>query len=76
MIATFSPPIRGTSKIDSLPRLFIGLCVQDGRLAVVAVDGDGEFETILASQANAELRYHNGEWVDIDGNAVEEALDG
>ena len=59
-IATFSPPMKGVSTRDSLPRFFVAVIMDDVQLDVpllMAVDMNGVMELMGINEAVIDWRY-------------------
>jgi len=68
-IAAFAQPLRGISKVDSLPRIFLAIAEDDEVASpyVYAIDMNGEMEYINMRDVTVDLRYDlaTKSWVDM-----------
>lgn len=71
MIATFSPPIKATAGVDSLPRILIGMGAEPetGSPYLIAVDGDGNIGMMMLTDVTVDWRYDPKSelWNDVNG---------
>lgn len=67
-IAAFAQPLRGISKVDNLPRIFLAIAEDDEVASpyVYAIDMNGEMEYVNMRDVTIDLRYDlaTKSWVD------------
>ena len=67
MLSTFSPPMKGVNRRDSLPRFFIAVMYEpDVGAVLMAVDMNGEIEWVPIEDVTVDWRYDpkTGIWDD------------